>query len=605
MVEERLRTLPKRPGVYLFKGDDGEILYVGKAKSLRTRVRSYFRGGEAHGLKTRELVRRIADLETIVVGSEAEALILEANLIKEHRPRFNIQLRDDKRYPHIKVTAQEDFPRVFVTRRVVNDGARYFGPFTAVGPLRQALEVIKRLYTVRSCRYDLLREAPPRPCLDYHIGRCKAPCVGLQSREDYRAMTDEILKILGGEVEAVRAQVEARMHDAATRLEFEEAGRLRDVLQGLDTLAREQRVDRVAGGDEDVVGLARDGDMGAAIVFRIRKGTLLGRDAVRFADLADEDESDLLAALASRYYLGRGDLGMSDLPREILLPREFEGMETLGDVLSEGSGRKVSVRVPQRGEKRRLVGLASENARHVLEDRMVNMEFHGSRADAGLYGLQEALDLKVVPRVIVCFDISHIQGADTVASAVVFENGEPRKGEYRHMRIRGDWGNDDFRSMQEAVGRYLARRVKEERPLPDLVLVDGGKGQLSSARAALGALDLDHVAVAALAKKDEEIFLPSRAAAVRMTPRDPALHLVQRLRDEAHRFAVSYNRKLRSRRTLESELSQVPGVGPGRQKVLLTRFGSVKGVREATVEDIARVPGFSVTLANRIKAYLG
>jgi excinuclease ABC subunit C len=605
MVEERLRTLPKRPGVYLFKGDDGEILYVGKAKSLRTRVRSYFRGGEAHGLKTRELVRRIADLETIVVGSEAEALILEANLIKEHRPRFNIQLRDDKRYPHIKVTAQEDFPRVFVTRRVVNDGARYFGPFTAVGPLRQALEVIKRLYTVRSCRYDLLREAPPRPCLDYHIGRCKAPCVGLQSREDYRAMTDEILKILGGEVEAVRAQVEARMHDAATRLEFEEAGRLRDVLQGLDTLAREQRVDRVAGGDEDVVGLARDGDMGAAIVFRIRKGTLLGRDAVRFADLADEDEADLLAALASRYYLGRGDLGMSDLPREILLPREFEGMETLGDVLSEGSGRKVSVRVPQRGEKRRLVGLASENARHVLEDRMVNMEFHGSRADAGLYGLQEALDLKVVPRVIVCFDISHIQGADTVASAVVFENGEPRKGEYRHMRIRGDWGNDDFRSMQEAVGRYLARRVKEERPLPDLVLVDGGKGQLSSARAALGALDLDHVAVAALAKKDEEIFLPGRTAAVRMTPRDPALHLVQRLRDEAHRFAVSYNRKLRSRRTLESELSQVPGVGPGRQKVLLTRFGSVKGVREATVEDIARVPGFSVTLANRIKAYLG
>jgi excinuclease ABC subunit C len=605
MVEERLRTLPKRPGVYLFKGDDGEILYVGKAKSLRARVRSYFRGVESHGLKTRELVRRVADLETIVVGSEAEALILEANLIKEHRPRFNIQLRDDKRYPHIKVTAQEDFPRVFVTRRVVNDGARYFGPFTAVGPLRQALEVIKRLYTVRSCRYDLLREAPPRPCLDYHIGRCKAPCVGLQSRADYRAMTDEILKILGGDVEAVRAQVEARMHEAATRLEFEEAGRLKDVLQGLDTLAREQRVDRVSGGDEDVVGLARDGDMGAAIVFRIRKGTLLGRDAVRFSDLADEEESDLLAALASRYYLGRGDLGMSDLPREILLPREFDGMETLGDVLSEGSGRNVSVRVPQRGEKRRLVGLASENARHVLEDRMVKMEFHGSRADAGLYGLQEALDLKVVPRVIVCFDVSHIQGADTVASAVVFENGEPRKGEYRHMRIRGDWGNDDFRSMQEAVGRYLARRVKEDRPLPDLVLVDGGKGQLSSARAALGALDLEHVAVAALAKKDEEVFLPDRPAPVRMTPRDPALHLVQRLRDEAHRFAVSYNRKLRSRRTLESELAGVPGVGPGRQKALLTRFGSVKGVKEATVEDIARVPGFSVTLANRIKAYLG
>ncbi len=604
-VEAKVRTLPTRPGVYLFKSADDEILYVGKAKSLRARVRSYFRGGDSQGLKTRELVRRIADLETIVVGSEAEALILEANLIKEHHPRFNIQLRDDKRYPHIKVTTQEDFPRVYVTRRVLNDGARYFGPFTAVGPLRQALEVIKRLYTVRSCRYDLLREAPPRPCLDYHIGRCKAPCVGLQSRDEYREMIDEIVRILGGETEAVRSQVEARMRDAAERLEYEEAGRLRDVLKGLDTLAREQRVDRVSGGDEDVVGLARDGDMAVAVVLRVRSGILLGREAVRFSGVAEDGEADLLAALASRFYLGRGEAGWGDLPREVLLPREFDGMEVLAGILTESAGRKVEVRVPRRGEKRRMVELAGENARHALEDRVVSLDVHGSRADAGLYGLQEALDLKVVPRVIACFDVSHTQGAETVASAVVFENGEPRKAEYRHMKIRGEWGNDDYRSMQEAVGRYLARRLREERPLPDLVLVDGGKGQLSSAVAALQALDLEHVAVAALAKREEEVFLPGRSAPVRMTPRDPALHLVQRLRDEAHRFAVTYNRKLRSRRTLTSELGSIPGIGPGRQRTLLTRFGSVKGVREASVEEIARVPGFSVTLAHRIKAYLG
>jgi excinuclease ABC subunit C len=547
----------------------------------------------------------VDDVETIVVGSEAEALILEANLIKEHTPRFNIQLRDDKRYPHIKVTVQEPFPRVFVTRRIRNDGARYFGPFTAVGPLRQALEVVKRIYTVRSCRYRLPEEAPPRACLDYHIGRCKAPCVGLQTQEDYRSMIDEILRILGGDTETLRGEVEVRMNEAAGRLEFEAAGRLRDVIKGLDSLAREQRVDRVAGGDEDVVGLARDGGEGAAVVLRIRKGTLLGRENLRFTDVEDATEADLLAALVSRFYLGRGGEGRTDLPREVLLPHDFDGMQVLEEVLGQDAGRAVKVRVPRRGEKRRLVALAGENARHALEDRLLNLEYQDTRADGALYALQERLDLKVVPRLIVCFDISHTQGAETVASAVVFQNGEPRKAEYRHMKIKGDWGNDDFRSMEEAVFRYFRRRMEEDRPLPDLVLIDGGKGQLSSARSALQELGLEHVAVAALAKKEEEVFLPGNAASVRMSRRDPALHVLQRLRDEAHRFAVSYNRKLRSKRTITSELSRIPGIGPGRQQALLTRFGSVRGIREATVEEIARVPGFSETLAQRVKTYLG
>ena len=595
-----LRTLSTKAGVYLFRDADGEVLYVGKAKSLRPRVRSYFRSEADHTPKTRELMRHVDALETMVVATEAEALILEANLIKAHKPRFNILLRDDKQYPYIKVTVQEPFPRVYVTRRVVNDGGRYFGPFTKVGAMRQALEVVKRLHTVRSCRYDLPREGPDRPCLDYHIGRCQAPCVGLQSREDYRAMIDEIIRILDGDTEDLRRDAEARMRAASDALDFETAARLRDVVQGLDSMAREQRVQRAAGGSFDVVGLARDGDLAAGVVMRIRSGLLLGRESVRFSDIRDEEDTDLLGSLLARYYLGSGHARSADLPREILLPARAADQDLLAEVLAEEVGH-----VPRRGEKRRLVDLGAENARHVLEDRVSALAYAADRAEDALYGLQDELDLKVVPRLMVCFDISHIQGAETVASAVMFENGEPRKAGYRHMRIQGDWGNDDYRSMAEAVGRYFRRRMDEEKPLPDLVVIDGGKGQLSAATEALTALGLDDVAVVALAKRDEEVFLPGRSDPVRMDRRNRGLHVLQRIRDEAHRFAVRYNRKLRSKRTLRSDLGDIPGVGPRRQTALLRRFGSVKGVRAATQEEIARVPGFSEALASRILTYLG
>ena len=381
------------------------------------RVRSYFRDDSARGLKTAELARRTRSVETIVVGSEAEALILEANLIKEHRPRFNIQLRDDKSYPYIKVTVGEPFPRVFVTRRVVNDGGRYFGPYTHVGHMRQALEVVKRLYTVRSCRYDLPGETPDRPCLDYHIGRCKAPCVGLQTESAYRAMIDEILQVLEGDTEEIRRDVEARMRAASTELDFEQAARLRDVLEGLDTLAREQRVQRFEGGSQDVVGLARDGDLAVGVVLKIRDGNLLGRDTQRFQGIQEEDDTSLLSILASRYYLGGGEARLRELPGEILLPGDFEDRELLGEVLSAESGRKIRTHVPKRGEKQRLVALASQNARHVLEDRVTALAYAADRADQALYDLQDALELKVVPRLIVCFDVSHTQGSETVASA--------------------------------------------------------------------------------------------------------------------------------------------------------------------------------------------
>jgi excinuclease ABC subunit C len=591
--------------VYLFKSAQGEILYIGKARSLRSRVRSYFRNEGFRSIKTQELARRAASVETIVVGSEAEALILESNLIKGHQPPFNINLRDDKRYPYIKVTVQEPFPRVFVTRRLRNDGGRYLGPYTSVGLLRQALQVVKRLYSVRSCRYDLPREAPARPCLDYHIGRCQAPCVGLQSQESYGEMIQQILRVLGGEVESVQAEVAEQMHEAAQRLDFEVAARHRDVLEGLNSLAGGQRVERFGGGSHDVVGLARDGELATAVVLRIRNGTLLGRESQRFEGISDESQETLLAAFAARFYLGKGDVGKTDLPREVLLPCDFGDRELLARILSGSAGRKVRLQVPQRGEKRRLVELAESNARHLLEDRVTEMEYAADRADEILYQLQERLDLKVVPRLMVCFDVSHTQGSETVASAVTFENGEPAKSGYRRMRIRGEWGNDDYRSMEEGVRRYFRRRAANQEPLPELVVIDGGKGQLSAARGALDDLDIRDVSLVALAKREEDVFVPGRGGPLRLGRADPALHLLQRIRDEAHRFAVTYNRKLRKRRTIRSELADIPGIGPSRQQALLARFGSVKRIREASVEEIARVPGLSEVLAGRVAAYLG
>ncbi|MSR21252.1 MAG: excinuclease ABC subunit UvrC [Gemmatimonadetes bacterium] len=601
----RLAKLATQPGVYLFRDARAGVLYVGKAKSLRPRVRSYFQPGAELSAKNRELVWLIDAVETIVVGSEAEALILEANLIKEHKPRFNILLRDDKKYPYIKVTVREPFPRVYVTRRITNDGSRYFGPYTAVGPMRQALEVVKQLHTVRSCRYDLPRDAPERACLDYHIGRCKAPCVGLQTEADYRGMIDEILRILEGDTEGLRSSVEARMRAASERLDFERAAELRDVVAGLDALARDQRVHRTQGGDLDIVGLARDGELGAGVVLRVRSGLLLGREALRFGKVLHESDADLLGSLLSRHYLGGGDLVLADLPRQVLLPHDVEDRAVLAEVLSEAAGRQVAVTVPRRGGNVRLLELAEQNARQVLEDRVTALAYTADRAEDAVYALQDELDLKVVPRLMVCFDISHTQGTETVASAVMFENGEPKRAGYRHMRIKGEWGNDDFRSMQEAVTRYFRRRLDEGAPLPDLTVVDGGKGQLGAALAALEGLGLADVAVIALAKKEEEVFVPGRSDSIRLDRRNRALHLLQRLRDEAHRFALRYNRKLRTKRTLRSDLGDIPGIGPSRQTTLLRRFGSLQGVREASRDEIARVPGFSEALASRILTYLG
>ncbi|HEX6558995.1 MAG TPA: excinuclease ABC subunit UvrC [Longimicrobiales bacterium] len=602
-LDKKLQALPAKPGVYMFKDTKGDIIYVGKAKSLRARVRGHF-NNDAPAPHNLEVVRRARDVDTIVVSTEAEALLLEANLIKSHQPRFNIRLKDDKRYPYIRVTVQEPFPRVYVTRMLINDGARYFGPYTDVAAMRMALEVIKRLYTVRSCRYDLPEEAPARPCLDYHIGRCLAPCVGLQSMAQYRDMTDEILEVLGGRVEHVRRRVETEMREAAARMEFERAANLRDVLNGLASIERRQRAIDIRGGDVDVMGTARDGDRGCAVLLRIRDGKLLGRELDFFENVTDESDASFLETAATRFYFGRGEHGMSDLPREVLLPLDFEDRTTIEELLNEQAKYRIATHVPQKGDKQRLVDLANQNARHLLEERVVLDESVRDRAEDVLYDVQEALELKVVPRVIVCFDISHLQGSEVVGSGVVFVNAEPKKGEYRRFRIKGDWGNDDFRSMAEIVGRYFKRRIDEQLPIPDLAVIDGGKGQLGAARAAAAAVGAPDVAFISLAKKEEEIYLVARPDPLRLARTSPALRLLQRVRNEAHRFAHSYNRKLRTKRTLTSELADIPGIGATRQRLLLEKFGSVRAIREAAPADLARLPGFSEKLANKILEHL-
>lgn len=599
VVAQKLAHLPDTPGVYLWKDATGTVLYVGKAKRLRPRVRSYFASDHLESPKTRVMVALIADLDTIVVPNETSALVLEANLIKEHRPRFNVLLRDDKSYPYIKVTVQEPFPRVFVTRRIVNDGGKYFGPYTDVAAMRRALDVVKRIFTVRSCRYDMPREMPERACLDYHIGRCKAPCIGLQTQADYRTMIDEVLVFLDGRADEVVRRVRARMEVAAEALDFERAAELRDAVVGLQRMEEPSLVLEVEGGDRDVIGYARDGDDAAVTVLRIRGGKLLARDHRFLEGVEGEADGAVLSMfLASSY------LNAPARAREVLLPFDFEDRPLFEEVLA-GSAE---VRLPQRGLKRELLDLAEQNARHLLEEFKLAGQETDERAADPVYELGRELGLEKLPRSIVCFDNSTAQGKDSVGSVVWFENGRPRRAEYRTMRVKSvdeAAGPDDFQSMREVVGRYFRRRLEEQRPLPDLVVVDGGKGQLSAADEALIALGLGALPLISLAKREEEVFVRGRSASLRLSRRSAALRLLQQARDEAHRTAVGYNRKRRTMRTVTSELLKIPGVGAVKRRALLSTFGSLQGVRDATVAQIAAVDGFSEKSATKVLRSLG
>ncbi len=599
-VSAKVAALPDSPGVYLWKDGAGKVLYVGKANRLRQRVRNYFSSDHVESPKNRMLVRLIADLDTIVVKSESEALLLENNLIKEYKPRFNIQLRDDKSYPYVAVTLGEAFPRVLVVRNLQIPGARFFGPYTDVSVLRRTLRVIRRVFTVRTCHYNLPDDIPERPCLDYHIQRCHAPCASYQSRESYGQMIDDVLAFLEGKTVEVRTRLRERMERAAHQLEYERAAKIRNSLRWLNQLERPQSVQVVGGGDVDAIGFARDGDDAVCVVLRVRDGKIVGSEQRFLRNLAEEPDGAILGAFLVRHYAPT-----ENRTRRTLIPFPPDDGGTVSDVL-----QNTKLWVPHRGVNHRLVDLADQNARHAMESFRIESFDTDERAEDPVYALGRDLGLTTLPRNLVCVDISTTQGTDTVGSLVWFEAGRPKKSQYRRFKIQGtregetDRVQDDFAAVYEVVSRYFKRRLEEEKDLPDLVVIDGGRGQLSSAQKALTELQLTSLPLISLAKREEEIFLPDRRDGLKLSRRAPSLRLLQRARDEAHRFAISYNRTRRKQRTVTSALLDIPGIGDKRRRQLLERFGSLAGVKLATPQEIAALPGFSTRLSERVLEHL-
>jgi excinuclease ABC subunit C len=593
-LQRKLDTLPEGPGVYLWKDANGDVLYVGKAKRLKQRVRSYFAADFDSSPKNLLLRRLIADVETIVVASEAQSLILENNLIKEYRPRFNVRLKDDKSYPSIAVTLADPFPRVIVTRRRDIPGARYYGPYTDVAQLRRTLAIIRRLYTVRSCPDDLPAERRERPCLDYHIGRCQAPCVGWQTEEDYRRMVSDVVDFLDGRTVDVRQKVREAMQVASEREDFERAKDMRDALRWLERLEEPVSVEVMGTGDADVVGYARDGDDAVGVLVRVREGRVVGREHRFLEGLEEEQDGAVLSAFLARYYVPA-----EARARRVVIPFPPEDWDALRELLPDSDWT-----IPQRGTAHRWLELADANARHLLESLRIESFETEERAEDPVYALGRDLGMSAVPRSLVCVDISHNQGRDTVGSLVWFEAGRPKKSEYRKFKIQGLGQQDDFAAIHEVITRYLTRRRDEALPLPDLIVIDGGKGQLNAALDAMDKVGLGPIPMVSLAKREEEVFVPGKADSLRLPRRSPSLRLLQRARDEAHRFGLAYNRQRRTTRTITSELLTIPGVGPNRRRRLLERFGSLAGVRSASVAELATVPGFSTRLAERILSHL-
>jgi excinuclease ABC subunit C len=593
-LTRKLETLAEGPGVYLWRDANGDVLYVGKAKRLKSRVRSYFSADFSDSPKNLLLRRLIADVDTIVVASEAESLILENNLIKEYRPRFNVRLKDDKSYPSIAVTVSEPFPRVLVTRRLDIPGAKYFGPYTDVGQLRRTLAIIRRLYTMRSCHDDLPAERRERPCLDYHIGRCKAPCVGWQSMADYRAMVDDVVDFLEGRTQDVRQRVREAMLESSGREDYERARELRDALRWLEKLEEPSSVEIIGTGDADAIGYARDGDDAVGVLLRVRDGRVIAREHRFLEGVEEESDAAILSAFLVRYYVPA-----EARARRVVLPFAPEDWDALREVLPDTDWT-----MPQRGTASRWRELADQNARHLMESLRIESFETEERAEDPVYALGRDLGLSAVPRSLVCVDISHNQGRDIVGSLVWFEAGRPKKSEYRKFKIKGLAQQDDYAAIHEVITRYLTRRRDEGDPLPDLIVIDGGKGQLGAAMEAANALGFDKIPMVSLAKRDEEIFVPGRPDSLKLPRRSPSLRLLQRARDEAHRFGLAYNRKRRTERTITSELLNIPGIGPSRRRRLLERFGSLAGVKSATPSELASVPGFSTALAERILGHL-
>jgi excinuclease ABC subunit C len=607
-LEDQLKQLPAKPGVYLFRDERGQVLYIGKAKTLRPRVRSYFQSGQDGRAQIAYLPERVADIEVIVTGSEVEALHLEQNLVKRHRPPFNVRLRDDKSFPYIAVTVEDEYPRVMFTRERHRRGVWYFGPYANAKKVRETLDVLNRVFPYRPCEGPKPGRHSGIPCLDYHIDRCLAPCVGYVSKEDYRAIIDGVIEFLSGNVRPIQRELEQKMNEAAREERFEDAARYRNRLFAVQHLVERQAVERQSVGTVDVIGFASEGDRAVVQIFPLRGGRMVDRHSFHLENAEGQDMNTVLESFGLEYYGSA-----PSVPPQIVVPHGAGDLTALAELLSEKRGARVEVRTAERGEKRRLQQLADENARQALVSAQAVSEQKRARRVEALEELREALNLESLPLRIECYDISHAMGQDPVGSMVVFQDAMPRKSDYRKFGIKGAGPDpDDFAAMAEVIARRFARlsdgtgetHDASFATAPNLVVIDGGKGQLSAALAAMQAYDLPRVAVIALAKRIEEVFVPGRADPIVLSRHNPGLQLLQRIRDEAHRFALDFHRQRRESRGFESLFDDLQGVGPARRRALLNHFGSVDEMAAASQEELEGVPGVPAAVARRIYAQL-
>ncbi len=621
--KEQLSSIPPKPGVYLMKDEKGKVIYVGKAVNLRSRVRSYFHASADHSPKTHYLSQDIADLDFIVTASELEALILECNLIKKYQPRYNVRLKDDKRYPYIKITWQEPYPRIFTVRRMQNDGAKYYGPFTATWAVSQTLDLLRKIFPYLTCKREITGQ-DKRACLYYHIGRCPGPCIGAVSQEEYRALVRQICRFLEGKSEEIIDDLRTQMMAASEKLDFERAATLRDQIVALERVIERQRVVSSALADEDVIAFARQDGDACVQVFFIRRGKLIGREYFVLEGAADEEARQIMTSFVKQFY----DKA-AYVPPEILLQSGIDEALIIQSWLRSKRGTKVALKVPRRGQKKELVQMAAENAAETLAHLRAQWLLDEGKSVEALAELQEHLDLAQPPARIECYDISNIQGKAATGSMVVFVKGVPRKSDYRRFKIRSVEGADDYAMMQEVLRRRFSKAAPSTEPilskgltaggetkgesaqdkpwaiLPGLVVVDGGKGQLNAALEVLDEHGLrEAVPVVGLAKEREEIFVPGQSEPILLPRSSQGLFLIQRIRDEAHRFALQYHRRLREKKTLTSTLEDIPGIGPKRRQALLKHFGSLEGIREATMEELMALPGMTRGAAEQVKEHL-
>jgi excinuclease ABC subunit C len=614
LFEHRLRVTPEKPGVYLMKDAQDNVLYVGKASVLRNRLRSYFGSPNGQAPKIRRMVGQIADFEFIVTDTEAEALILENTLIKRYKPPYNARLKDDKTYPFLKIDLTEDFPRVYITRQVAQDGARYFGPFASAGSVRQTMDLVKKLFPYRSCT-KVITGKDPRPCLEYYIHRCVAPCSGYASREEYGDVIQQVIKFMEGNTEEVTQELRQQMGQAAETLQFERAAALRDQLRSIERVAEERqiKVESNPGGDLDIIAMAQGASETWVEVFFIRRGKLIGRDHFFMEGTEDDLPGLVLGQFTKQFYQSA-----LVIPPTILLQHPLEEQELIRSWLVERRGGAVKLVCPKRGQNKKLMDVVAENANQGLVQHRVKWLNNSDVIQQAMAELQEELSLPTLPQRMECYDISHVQGTNLVGSMVVFQDGRPKPVHYRRFKIQSVEGVDDYASMQEMLRRRFKRlataRTRKQNTgetsddtwsiVPDLVVIDGGKGHLSAALEVFLEMGLDDIPLASLAKENEWLFVPHTSEPIILPRNSQALYLVQRLRDEAHRFAITYHRNLRSKGSLRSSIDLVTGIGPKRKRMLLRRFGSIQAIKDAPVDEIASVPGLTRSLALRLKQTL-